>query len=73
MTLKLRAALQTAGILAVITTVALGVQLLFATLTAQQLSTAFVVGGITFLVYCMYQVVLHRLEYKQKIKEIAQK
>jgi type IV secretory pathway VirB2 component (pilin) len=73
MTLKLRAALQTAGILAVITTVAVGVQLLFATLTAQQLSTAFVVGGITFLVYCMYQVVLSRLEYEQKIKEIAQK
>lgn len=73
MTLKLRAALQTAGILAVITTVAVGVQLLFANLTAQQLSTALAVGSITFLVYCMYQVVLSRLEYEQKIKEIAQK
>lgn len=73
MTLKLRAALQTAGILAVITTVAVGVQLLSTNLTAQQVSTALVVGSITFLVYCMYQVVLSRLEYEQKVKEIAQK
>jgi len=73
MNLKLKAALQTAGVLAVICTVSVGVQLLLAGLTADEISKILSVGSITLLVYCMYQLVLSRLEYTQKVEEITQK
>jgi putative flippase GtrA len=73
MNLKLKAALQTAGVLAVICTVSVGVQLLLAGLTADEISKILSVGSITLLVYCMYQLVLSRLEYTQKLEEINQK
>jgi hypothetical protein len=73
MNLKLKAALQTAGILAVICTVSVGVQLLLTGLTADELSKILSVGSITLLVYCMYQLVLSRLEYTQKVDKITQK
>jgi len=73
MNLKLKAALQTAGILVVTTTIAVGIQLLFTTLTAKELTNLLAIGSITFLIYCMYQVVLSRLEYEQKVDEIAKK
>jgi hypothetical protein len=73
MNLKLKAALQTAGILAVICTVSVGVQLLLTGLTADEISKILSVGSITLLVYCMYQLVLSRLEYTQKVDEIVQK
>jgi threonine/homoserine/homoserine lactone efflux protein len=73
MNLKLTAALQTAGILVVTSTIAVGIQLLFTTLTAKELTNLLAIGSITFLIYCMYQVVLSRLEYEQKVEEIAQK
>ena len=73
MNIKLRAALQTAGILAVITSISIGVQLLLAGLTADEISNILSVGSITLLVYCMYQLVLSRLEYTQKVDEIAKK
>jgi len=73
MNLKLKAALQTAGILAVICTVSVGVQLLLTGLTADEISKILSVGSITLLIYCMYQLVLSRLEYTQKVEEIAQK
>jgi len=73
MNLKLKAALQTVGILVVTTTIAVGIQLLFTTLTAKELTNLLAIGSITFLIYCMYQVVLSRLEYEQKVDEIANK
>jgi hypothetical protein len=73
MNLKLKAALQTAGILAVICTVSVGVQLLLAGLTADEISKILSVGSITFLIYAIYLVVLSRLEYTQKVDEITQK
>ena len=73
MNLKLKAALQTAGILVVTSTIAVGIQLLFTTLTAKELTNLLAIGSITFLIYCMYQVVLSRLEYEQKVEEISQK
>jgi len=73
MNLKLKAALQTAGVLAVICTVSVGVQLLLTSLTADEISKILSVGSITLLVYCMYQLVLSRLEYTQKLEEINQK
>ena len=73
MNLKLKAALQTAGILAVICTLSVGLQLLLTGLTADDISNILSVGSITLLVYCMYQLVLSRLEYTQKVDEIAKK
>jgi len=73
MNLKLKAALQTAGILVVTSTIAVGIQLLFTTLTAKELTNLLAIGSITFLIYCMYQVVLSRLEYEQKVDEITKK
>ena len=73
MNIKIKAALQTAGILAVICTVSIGVRLLLAGLTADEISKILSVGSITFLVYAMYLVVLSRLEYTQKVDEIAKK
>jgi hypothetical protein len=73
MNLKLKAALQTAGVLAVICTVSVGVQLLLTGLTADEISKILSVGSITLLIYCMYQLVLSRLEYTQKVDEITQK
>ena len=73
MNLKLKAALQTAGILAVICTLSVGVQLSLTGLTADDISNILSVGSITLLVYCMYQLVLTRLEYTHKVDEIAKK
>ena len=73
MNLKLKAALQTVGIFAVICTLSVGVQLLLAGLTADEISKILSVGSITLLVYCMYQLVLSRLEYSQKLDEITKK
>jgi hypothetical protein len=49
------------------------VQLLSTSLTADEISKILSVGSITLLVYCMYQLVLSRLEYDQKVDEIAKK
>jgi len=73
MNLKLKAALQTVGILAVICAVSVGLQLLLAGLTADEISKILSVASIALLVYCMYQLVLNRLEYSQKVDEIAKK
>jgi hypothetical protein len=73
MNLKLKAVLQTAGILAVICAVSVGLQLLLTGLTADDISNILSVGSITLLVYCMYQLVLSRLEYTQKVDKITQK
>jgi hypothetical protein len=73
MNIKIKAALQTAGVLAVICTVSVIVQLLLTGLTADEISKILSVGSIALLVYCMYQLVLSRLEYTQKVDEIAKK
>ena len=73
MNIKIKAALQTAGVLAVICGVSVGLQLLLAGLTADEISKIISVGSIALLVYCMYQLVLTRLEYNQKLDDINQK
>ena len=73
MNIKLRAALQTVGVHAVICSVSVVVQLLLTGLTADEISKILSVGSITLLVYCMYQLILSRLEYTQKLEEINQK
>ena len=73
MNIKIKAALQTAGVLAVICTVSVVIQLLLTGLTADEISKILSVGSIALLVYCMYKLVLNRLECSQKIDEIAKK
>jgi hypothetical protein len=73
MNIKIKAALQTAGVLAVICAVSVGLQLLLAGLTADDISKILSIGSIALLVYCMYQLVLSRLEYTQKLDDINQK
>ncbi len=71
MTLKQRAILQTAGILAVIlassTIVAYGLQ----TLSTEQIINGFAVLSIAALVYAVYGVVLSRLEYNETVKRLV--
>ena len=71
MTLKQRAALQTAGILAVIVGASLGITAILNYLTAGQIINGLACASIALLIYSMYGVVLSRLEYDEKLKEIT--
>ena len=73
MTLKQRAALQTAGILAVTITAAVLINIILEQLTREQLVNGLAVGSIVFLIYSMYGVVLSRLEYDEKVKQLVDK
>lgn len=71
MTLKQRAVLQTAGILAVILGGSVGITLILQNLTTEQIINGFAMLSIALLIYSMYGVVLSRLEYDEKLKEIT--
>lgn len=73
MTLKQRAALQTAAILAAIVGVSVGVQLILENFTAQQIGTGFAVASVIFLIYSMYGVILSRLEYQDTLNKMVDK
>jgi hypothetical protein len=71
MTLKQRAVLQTAGILAVIVGASVALTALLNYLTAGQIINGLAFASIALLIYSMYGVVLSRLEYDEKLKEIT--
>lgn len=71
MTLKQRAILQTAGILAVIIGSSVAITALLNYLTAGQIINGLAFASIALLIYSMYGVVLGRLEYQDKLKEIS--
>jgi uncharacterized membrane protein len=71
MTLKQRAVLQTAGIVAAILTGSVTVTLILEQLTAQEITTGFALLSIGALVYAMYGVVLSRLEYDETVKKLV--
>ncbi len=73
MTLKQRAVVQTAGILAVIVGVSVATTALLNYLTAGQIINGLAFASIALLIYSMYGVVLSRLEYREKLNEIAEK
>lgn len=73
MTLKQRAVLQTLGILAVILSASLGVTLVLNYLTAGQIINGLAVASIALLIYSMYGVILSRLEYEDKLKDLVDK
>jgi hypothetical protein len=71
MTLKQRAVVQTAGILAVIVGTSVALTALLNYLTAGQIINGLAFASIALLIYSMYGVVLSRLEYQDKLKEIT--
>jgi hypothetical protein len=73
MTLKQRAALQTAGILTAILASSVIVAFGLKYMTAEQIINGFAILSIAALVYAVYGVVLSRLEYREKLKEITEK
>jgi hypothetical protein len=73
MTLKQRAALQTAAIIGAAVAGALIVNLILENLTRDQIINGLAIGSIVLLIYSMYGVVLSRLEYNEKLKEITEK
>jgi hypothetical protein len=73
MTLKQRAIIQTAGIVAAILVSSIGVTLILEQLTRDQILMTLGVGSIALLVYSMYGVVLSRLEYDETVKRLVDK
>lgn len=71
MTLKQRAVLQTAGILAVILGGSVGITLILQQLTAAEIINGLAMLSIALLIYSMYGVVLSRLEYDEKLKDLT--
>ena len=70
MTLKQRAIIQTAGIIAVILAGSVSISLVLNMLTPEQVLNGFAILSIALLVYSMYGVVLSRLEYDETVKRL---
>ena len=73
MTLKQRAIIQTAGIVAAILVSSIGVTLILEQLTRDQIIMTLAAGSLALLVYSMYGVVLSRLEYEETAKRLVDK
>ena len=71
MTVKQRAIIQTAGIVAAILVSSIGVTLILEQLTREQILFTLGAGSIALLVYSMYGVVLSRLEYEETAKKLV--
>ena len=73
MTVKQRAILQTAGIVAGILVSSIGVTLILEQLTRDQILFTLGAGSIALLIYSMYGVVLSRLQYEDTLKKMVDK
>lgn len=73
MTLKQRAILQTAGIVAGILVSSIGVTLILEQMTRDQILFTLGAGSIALLIYSMYGVVLSRLEYQETARRLVDK
>jgi TM2 domain-containing membrane protein YozV len=71
MTLKQKAIVQTAGILAIIVGGSLGLTAIMNYLTAGQILNGLACASIALLIYSMYGVVLSRLEYEDSVKKMV--
>ena len=71
MTIRQKAVVQTLAIVAAILTGSIGITLILEQLTRDQILFALSAGSIGLLIYSMYGVVLSRLEYQDKLKEIT--
>jgi hypothetical protein len=73
MTLKQRALLQTAGILGAIIGGSVAMTLILAQFSTAEIVNGLAITSVLFLIYSMYGVVLSRLEYDEKLKEMVDK
>ena len=73
MNIKLKAILQTTGIIACTIIGAASMNLILSHVDKETISDAITVSFISMLVYMMYQIVLLRLESREKISEFQQK
>ena len=73
MTLKQRALIQTAGILAAMIAGSLTISLVLALLTREQIVNGLAIASILFLIYSMYGLVLSRLEYDESVNKLVDK
>jgi hypothetical protein len=73
MTVKQKAILQTAGILAVILISSVAMTLILEQLTREQIVFALGGGSIALLIYSMYGVILSRLQYEDTVKKLVDK
>jgi hypothetical protein len=73
MTVKQRAILQTAGIIAAIVVGSVGTTLILEQLTREQIVLGLGVGSIALLIYSIYGVILSRLEYQETLKKLVDK
>lgn len=71
MTLKQRAIVQTAGIVAAIVSSSVAITLVLEQLTSQQIISGFALLSMAALVYAIYGVVLSRLEYDATVKQLV--
>lgn len=71
MTLKQRAIVQTAGIVAAIVSSSVAITLVLEQLTSQQIVSGFALLSMAALVYAIYGVVLSRLEYDATVKQLV--
>jgi hypothetical protein len=72
MSLKLKAFLQLAGILATSLTVAILLNLVTTYVPKETVITLIEFGLIGGLLYMVYTIILSRLEYEERIKSLAQ-
>ena len=70
MNIRLKAALHTAGFLAITFISVFLVRFVIDTLTSDQIVYLFGAGGFVFLVGMLYSITLNRLEYEARIEEI---
>ena len=73
MTLKQRAVVQTAAIVAAIISGSVAISLILEQLTREQVVNGFAILSIALLIYSMYGVVLSRLEYNDTVKRLVDK
>lgn len=70
LSLKQKALLMTIGILSSIVIGSLVVTFIIANVSAQTIINAFILGSLSLLIWAIYGIVLSRLEYQEKLKEL---
>lgn len=73
MSLKLKALIQTAGLLALAVVIAATVNFIIANVSTETVIKALGAGFIAWFVYIFYSIRLASLEYNEKLREMTEK
>lgn len=73
MNLKIKAGLQTVGFFVLVYVVAAVMSKVVETVTADQLKMAGIVALAALLAYTVYNILLSQLEYRERLKQVANK